>query len=89
METQTAYAVPQENGGLQMYCATQCPDYILRSVAKVTTLPPGLINVELRRMGGAYGGKITRAMLPAAAVAVASVVTGLPVRMQVMTLIVV
>ena len=76
-------AVPQEDGGLVVYSATQCPDYVSRAVAKATKIPAGKVRVELRRMGGAYGGKITRSMLPAAAVAAASVVAGCPVRTQV------
>jgi xanthine dehydrogenase molybdopterin-binding subunit B len=83
METQTAYAVPQEDGGLQLYSATQGPDFVTRCVSTATGLPANKIRVELRRMGGAYGGKITRAMLPAVACSVAAMVTGLPVRTQV------
>ena len=101
METQTAYAVPQEDGGLlisclfsilgpifcgaglQLYAATQGPDFVTRCVSTATGLPANKIRVELRRMGGAYGGKITRALHPAVAVSVAAMVTGLPVRTQV------
>ena len=86
METQTVMSVPQEDGGLQVFSATQSPDYVQRAVSKATKIPHGKVRIELRRMGGAYGGKITRSMLPATAVAVCSVLTGTAVRMQVCSL---
>jgi xanthine dehydrogenase large subunit len=87
METQTSYAVPQEDGGLQLYSATQGPDFVTRCVSYATGLPANKVRVELRRMGGAYGGKITRALQPAVAVSVASMITGCPVRTQVCLLL--
>ena len=83
METQTCISVPQDDGGLQIYSATQCPDYVLRAVAKATTLPPRLIRVEVARLGGAYGGKITRSLYASVACSVAAYLTGQPVRTQV------
>jgi xanthine dehydrogenase/oxidase len=95
METQTVVVQPQEDRGVTVYSATQSPDYVLRSVSMATGLPHNLIRVETRRLGGAYGGKITRfvifllaklislrSMLAAAAASAACVVTGQPVRMQ-------
>ena len=83
METQTSLAVPQDNGGLQLYSATQAPDYAVRSVAAATGLPAGKIRIAVTRVGGGYGGKATRSLPCAVAVSVASILTGVPVRMQV------
>ena len=83
METQTACVVPQEDGGLQIYSATQGPDFVIQCVSTATGLPANKLRVEMRRMGGAYGGKITRAMAPAVACSVSAMITGRPVRMQV------
>ena len=40
------------------------------------------VNVQTRRLGGSYGGKISRSTLVAAAGAVAATETGHPVRIQ-------
>ncbi len=83
METQTAYAVPQDNGGLELFCATQSPDYVVRSVAGATGLPAGKVRVYVKRVGGGYGGKATRSLPTSVACSIAAVLTNQPVRMQV------
>jgi hypothetical protein len=83
METQTCAAVPQEDGGLYVYSATQAADFTLRTVSAATGIPAGKIRVEMRRMGGAYGGKITRSIHAAVSTSVAATLLGVPVRTQV------
>ena len=85
METQTAVAIPQEDGGLLIYSATQAPDYIVRSVSSALNLTAGKVRVEVKSVGGAYGGKATRSAHAAVACAVAASLLGLPVRTQVRT----
>eukprot|EP00042_Codosiga_hollandica_P056153 m.803689 g.803689 ORF g.803689 m.803689 type:complete len:1324 (-) comp59281_c0_seq1:203-4174(-) len=80
METQTSIAIPQEDGGLQIYCSTQAPDYVNLAVSHATKIHHGKVRVTARRAGGAYGGKITRCLLSAVATSVAAVLTGCPVR---------
>ena len=88
METQTAIAVPQDDGGLQVYSATQSPDFTVRCISAATGLSGSMIRVEMRRMGGAYGGKISRCLLASVACSVAALITGQPVRIQVRTALV-
>ena len=83
METQTSYAVPQDNGGLLIFSATQNPDYVVRAVSHATGISAGKLRASVKRVGGAYGGKATRSLPVAVAVSIAAVVMNAPVRMQV------
>jgi Xanthine dehydrogenase, molybdopterin-binding subunit B len=57
IETQGAYAVPAENGGIKIYSSTQGPTAVQRAVCKVTGLPMHQIEVDVQRLGGGFGGK--------------------------------
>lgn len=80
METQTAAARLDEDGGLIVYASTQAVDFAQRGIAQATGLPAGKVKVVVKRTGGAYGGKITRAQMVSSAVSVATAVTRKPVR---------
>jgi xanthine dehydrogenase large subunit len=57
IETQGAYAVPQENGGIRIYSSTQGPTAVQRTAARVLKVSMNLIEVDTTRLGGAFGGK--------------------------------
>lgn len=57
IETQGAYALPQENGAIKIYSSTQGPTAVQRTIAKVLKLPMHKIEVETTRLGGGFGGK--------------------------------
>ena len=57
IETQGAYAVPQENGVIRVYSSTQGPTAVQRAVSKVTGLPMHNIEIDVTRLGGGFGGK--------------------------------
>lgn len=80
METQSSEAVPTDDGGIDLYSSTQWLDLTQRSAAQMSGLPAGRIRVTIPRIGGAYGGKITRSLMVSSAVSVAAVRTNLPVR---------
>jgi xanthine dehydrogenase large subunit len=80
IETQGAYAVPTEHGGLKIYSSTQGPTAVHRAVARVTALPMNLIEVDVTRLGGGFGGKEDQANAWAALVAVAAQLTRRPVK---------
>jgi len=80
LETQTAYAVPDE-GRMLVYSSTQAPQAVQEVVARVLGTPMNTIQVKMRRAGGAFGGKATRNLPHAAAAAVAAKVLGRPVRL--------
>lgn len=80
LETQGAYAVPEEGGGLKIYSSTQGPTAVQRAVARVTGLPMHRIEVEVGRLGGGFGGKEDQANTWAALCAVAAQLTRRPVK---------
>lgn len=75
IETQGAYAVPTENGGLKIYSSTQGPTAVQRAVCRVTGLPMHHVEVDVQRLGGGFGGKEDQANAWAAICAVGSQLT--------------
>ncbi len=57
IETQGAYAVPQENSAIRIYSSTQGPTQVQRSTARVLNMPMNYIEVDTTRLGGGFGGK--------------------------------
>ncbi len=57
LETQRALAVPKEDGGILLYSSTQSPSAVQRTVSKVLGLPQRMIEVDVKRLGGGFGGK--------------------------------
>ncbi len=80
IETQGAYAVPTENGGLKVYSSTQGPTAVQRSVCRVTGLAMHQVEVDVQRLGGGFGGKEDQANAWAGICAVAAQLTGRPVK---------
>lgn len=80
IETQGAYTLPTEGGGIKVYSSTQGPTAVQRAVARVTGIPMRLIEVETGRLGGGFGGKEDQANTWAALCAVATQLTGRPVK---------
>jgi xanthine dehydrogenase large subunit len=80
IETQGAYAVPTENGGLRVYSSTQGPTAVQRAVCRVTGLPMHQVEVDVQRLGGGFGGKEDLANAWAAICAVGTQLTKRPVK---------
>ncbi len=80
IETQGAYAVPQENGVIRVYSSTQGPTAVQRAVSKVTGLPMHNIEIDVTRLGGGFGGKEDQANTWAALCALATHITRRPVK---------
>ncbi|MHA1152069.1 MAG: xanthine dehydrogenase molybdopterin binding subunit, partial [Alphaproteobacteria bacterium] len=76
LEGQVALAVPGEDGDITVHCSSQHPSEIQHTVAKVLGLANHAVTVEVRRMGGAFGGKESNGNLPAAAAAMVASQTG-------------
>ncbi len=80
IETQGAYAVPTENGGLKVYSSTQGPTAVQRAVCRVTGLAMHQVEVDVQRLGGGFGGKEDQANAWAGICAVATQLTKRPVK---------
>lgn len=81
LEGQAAIAVPGEAGALQLFASTQHPTEIQHKVAEVLGTSFHQITVDVRRMGGAFGGKESQANMPAIIAALAAVKTGQPAKL--------
>jgi xanthine dehydrogenase large subunit len=80
IETQGAYAIPQENGSLRIYSSTQGPTAVQRAVSRVTGLPMHQVEIDVTRLGGGFGGKEDQANTWAALCGLAAHITRRPVK---------
>jgi xanthine dehydrogenase large subunit len=81
METQSALAVPAENKGVTLYSSTQAPTAVQRIAARVLGLPMHKIEVDVRRLGGGFGGKEDQATPWACMAALAAFILQRPVKL--------
>ena len=81
LEGQAAIAIPGEAGELSLNVSTQHPTEIQHKVAEALGRLFHQITVQVRRMGGAFGGKESQANLPAIIAALAAVKTGKPAKL--------
>nr|WP_295470121.1 xanthine dehydrogenase molybdopterin binding subunit [Mesorhizobium sp.] len=72
LEGQIALAVPGEDQDVTVYSSTQHPSEVQHMVAHVLGVPSHAVTVEIRRMGGGFGGKETQGNQFAAIAAVAA-----------------
>jgi len=82
LEGQAALATPGEQGQLHILSSTQHPSEIQHLVAKLLGRSHAEIVVEVRRMGGAFGGKETQAAAFALACALVAAKTGRPAKFR-------
>ena len=82
LESQIAYAIPQENGHWLIHCSTQHPGEVQHWVAHALHIPLSQVRVVCRRMGGGFGGKETQAGHLAVWAALAAHKFGRPVKMR-------
>ena len=72
LETQRARAVPREDGAMQVFSSTQGPAAVQHVVAAVLGLPMHKVEVDVKRLGGGFGGKEDQATHWAALAALAA-----------------
>lgn len=82
LETQISSVMPSEDGGMIVYCSTQNPTEVQKLVAEVLDVSMNKVVVDMRRMGGGFGGKETQAASPACLCAVVARITGQPAKMR-------
>jgi len=72
LEGQVAMALPGEDGQVTIYSATQHPGDVQEVTARILGLASNGVRVEVRRMGGGFGGKETQPTLFGAVAALAA-----------------
>uniref|UniRef100_A0A4Y0BMF0 FAD-binding PCMH-type domain-containing protein n=1 Tax=Anopheles funestus TaxID=62324 RepID=A0A4Y0BMF0_ANOFN len=80
METQTCICLPLEDG-MEVHSATHSITYTQIAIAQMLGVLENSLNVSVRRIGGGYGGKASRAVQIACACALACHLTKRPVRL--------
>jgi xanthine dehydrogenase large subunit len=82
LEGQVSIALPGEDKDLLIRTSSQHPSEIQEAVAQALACPSNAITVEVRRMGGAFGGKETQAAQWAVIAALLADRTGRPVKLR-------
>ncbi|MFZ4398602.1 MAG: xanthine dehydrogenase molybdopterin binding subunit [Bacteroidales bacterium] len=82
LETQTCLCVPLEMNEMKVYSSTQNPNETQAIIAEVLGIPRNEVEVEIRRLGGAFGGKETQGNHTAAWAALLAFHTKCPVKIH-------
>lgn len=82
LEGQISSAEPTEDGGMLVYSSSQHPSEVQILVADVLAIPFNKVVVDMRRMGGGFGGKETQAAPWACLSALLADKTGCAVKMR-------
>ncbi len=81
LETQGCRAIPEEGGRMKLYSSTQSPYAVQRTAAKVLGLANHRVEVDVKRLGGGFGGKEDQATPWACLAALGAWKTGAPVEL--------
>ncbi|MET0597022.1 MAG: xanthine dehydrogenase molybdopterin binding subunit [Mesorhizobium sp.] len=82
LEGHIAMAVPGEDQDVTVYSSTQHPSEVQHMVAHALGVPSHAVTVEIRRMGGGFGGKETQSNQFAAIAAIAAKRLGRAVKIR-------
>lgn len=82
LETQIALVAPGEDRSFQVWSSTQNPTEVQKLVASVMGVGMNNVTIDMRRMGGGFGGKETQAAGVACLCALAAHTTGRPAKMR-------
>jgi xanthine dehydrogenase large subunit len=82
LEGQVAMAIPGEAGQVHVLSSTQHPSEGQHLIAHLLNVTHADVTIEVRRMGGAFGGKETQAASSAGACALVAAKTGRPAKMR-------
>ncbi|WP_370198984.1 xanthine dehydrogenase molybdopterin binding subunit [Roseibium sp.] len=82
LEGQIAFALPGEDDDGAVHCSTQHPSEAQHMVAHVLGVPSNAVTVNVRRMGGGFGGKESQMNLFCAVAAIAAKKWNCPVKIR-------
>lgn len=81
LEGQAAYAMPGEADDMTISVSSQHPTEVQHKVAHALGVPFHAVTVDVRRMGGGFGGKESQSNLPSIVAALAARKTGCPAKL--------
>ncbi|MEM1164091.1 MAG: xanthine dehydrogenase molybdopterin binding subunit, partial [Pseudomonadota bacterium] len=82
LEGQIALALPGEDDEMHIVSSNQHPSECQIVVARILGVPAHAVTVEVRRLGGGFGGKETQGNLMAACAALIARATGRPAKLR-------
>ena len=82
LESHIAFAIPGEDEEVTVWSSTQHPSEVQHMVAHVLGTTSNNVTIQVRRMGGGFGGKETQPNLFAAVAAVAAKKLNCPVKLR-------
>ena len=82
LEGQISYAAPKEDGCLHLWCSTQHPTEMQHVVAHALDIDFNRVVVEMRRMGGGFGGKESQSAIFACIASIAARRLNRPVKLR-------
>ncbi|MDN6855166.1 xanthine dehydrogenase molybdopterin binding subunit [Pseudomonas sp. CAN2814] len=82
LEGQASLALPGDDGSMLVHTSSQHPSEVQKLVAEVLAIPLAMVTVEVRRMGGGFGGKETQAAPFACLAALLAHKTGRAVKLR-------
>jgi len=82
LEGQVSMALPLEDGDILVLTSSQHPSEVQQMVARNLGKPDNAVTVEVRRMGGAFGGKETQAAQWAIIASLMADASGRPVKLR-------
>ena len=82
LEGQVSYAIPKEDDCIYLYCSTQHPSEMQHVVAHCLNLSSNQVTVEMRRMGGGFGGKESQSALFACVASICAKKLNVPVKIR-------
>lgn len=82
LEGQVSLALPEEDGRVMIYTSSQHPSEVQKLVAEVLDVRLHKVTVDMRRMGGGFGGKETQAAQWACLAAVFAQRNQIPVKLR-------
>uniref|UniRef100_A0AAR2LBM3 FAD-binding PCMH-type domain-containing protein n=1 Tax=Pygocentrus nattereri TaxID=42514 RepID=A0AAR2LBM3_PYGNA len=81
METQSMLVIPLgEEKEMKVYASTQHPTMVQEAVAETLGIPSSRVSCHVKRIGGAFGGKVTKTSILASITALAAWRSERPVR---------
>jgi len=83
LEGHVAFTIPGEDNDYKVYSSTQHPSETQQIIAKMLKQKSNTITVEVRRIGGGFGGKETQSFIFAAICTLLSKKTKRPVKLRV------